>query len=307
MYIQGRKARYRSGGYFHYKKAVSRPKRFASFGAFLCLFLVASQVLYTVKPVKTSTHAANSSMHIELKSIKEPIEAQNTAIRVRHELESVIQSWVQEQEATGQRWAVAVAGPNLRTGYNQTQPMQLASVYKLFLVNALEATVSPSLWPTLYAVDGKSYQECVYIMLQNSDNDCALAIANRIGWNTVHAHAQATGYAQTAFTVDGITGSAADTAQLLQTFQTGKLLQSKSLELVQDAMRDQSHRRGIPAGCKTCTSIMNKTGEVKNIHNDAATVSVKGKTYSLVVLSENGSWEQIAHITSLIESRLRLL
>lgn len=221
-------------------------------------------------------------------------------------LQTEIDNWV-AQQPKAQQWAISLHSLDnnqVDVGVAETQQFELASIYKLFLLKPLVQKMTVLEWEKANLTD-KTYAECVHVMLARSDNPCAEAIVEKLGWNAIHASAQADGFNSTLFNRnDYIVGTVADTSRLLQKIYTGEGFTSAARALVLNGMEVPKYAEGVRRGCVDCQDVYNKTGQINNVVHDASVIRKNNRNYTLVIFSENGTWQQITEITQILTSKL---
>ena len=81
--------------------------------------------------------------------------------------------------------------------------------------------------------------------------------------------------------------TAAALATLLEAIRDGRAVSPDADAAMRDVLDDQRFNEMIPAGLPDGTRVAHKTGEITEIHHDAAIVYPEGETpYVLVVLTE---------------------
>jgi beta-lactamase class A len=137
-------------------------------------------------------------------------------------------------------------------------------------------------------------------MIIKSDNPCAEALLQKIGFREITDEAKKIGLKNTTFLEgDRPLTSAGDLAVFLATLESGQMLQPASRAKLLDAMKRNIFRQGIPAGANG--QVADKVGFLDNFLHDAAVVYSPNGTYVLSVMSEDSSWAKIAELTRAIE------
>lgn len=223
------------------------------------------------------------------------------------DLQPIIDNWAQQNPK--QQWGIvakSLSGAEFQAQLNADKSFRSASVYKLFLLQPLftryslaqQQTTSVNLGET-----NRSMAACVDLMLRISDNPCGEAVAGKLGWTKVTRELKTAGYTNTDFSRgDTPVTSAGDTALFLERLNGG-ILDEQSKAVVMKSLLQQKWNKGIPAGCSGCT-VANKTGTLGSIMNDAAIIQYPGGSYVLVVMSEGGSFKQIAELTKQIQTAI---
>lgn len=220
------------------------------------------------------------------------------------ELQAELEAWQAKQQKG--EWAFYISSlenDEMKVGINETTPMDLASIYKLFLIKPLGQKIPVDAWGNTNITE-RSYESCVIAMLAVSDNPCAEAIAAKIGWSALHRQNHADGYSSSVFNrEDFLAASAADTGLLLDRLYHGDGYDAKTRQLALDAL---STPKGIEAIRKTCNGciVYNKTGDLMGVKHDAGIVQKSGKSYVVVMFSRHASWSQLAEASSIIHNRL---
>lgn len=217
-------------------------------------------------------------------------------------LQADIDTWIQAHK--GVDWAVSVEAleGGLLAQVNPDKTFTLASIYKLFLLQPLAEKIPSDQWSSA-TIQSQTYAACVDAMLRVSDNTCAEAIGNKLGWVQAEKFLRSLGYAKTSFTGATTTGTVGETAALLKNLHHLEGFDELTRKTALDAMLAPKKIEGIRHGCDGCT-VYNKTGDLAGYHNDAAIVEKNGKFYSIVIFSKTGSWQQIAELTKVISAHL---
>ncbi len=223
------------------------------------------------------------------------------------DLQPVLDTWAAGHPK--QQWGVSVkslSGKEFQAELNSDKQFRSASLYKLFLVQPLFAKYSLAQQQTTSVKVGESTRSlasCVDVMLRLSDNPCGEAVAGKLGWTKVSRELKAAGYTKTDLSkADAIVTSAGDTTRYLEQLN-GAMLDEASKAVVMNSLLKQKWNQGIPAGCPGCT-VANKTGSIPSITHDAAIVQYAGGTYVITILSEGGTFKQIAELTAQIQAAI---
>lgn len=223
------------------------------------------------------------------------------------DLQPVLDAWAKQNPK--QQWGIvakSLSGAEFQAQLNADRRFRSASLYKLFLLQPLfnrytlaqQQATSVNLGAT-----NRSMAACVDLMLRLSDNPCGEAVAGKLGWTKVTKELKGNGYINTDFSKgDAPVTSAADTALFLERLNS-VMLDEPSKATVMKSLLTQKWNKGIPAGCSGCV-VANKTGSLGSVMNDAAIVQYQGGSYVLVVLSEGGSFKQIAELTKQIQTAI---
>jgi beta-lactamase class A len=175
----------------------------------------------------------------------------------------------------------------------------MASTYKLFVGYSALKRVDDGSMHLADQVNGTTLDDCIQKMIVQSDNECAIALGEMIGWNTIVDDGKAIGANELDWT-DDAHGSVSDCVALLGALANNEVLSQTSRDYYLDLMKNQIYRQGIPAG--TQFDVADKVGFLGAQLNDAAIVYSPNLTHVLVIYTNGESWETIAEITRQIES-----
>jgi len=203
-------------------------------------------------------------------------------------------------------------GQRRHAGYNDTKIFETASTYKLFVAYGTLRRVESGAWHWSDQIEGgKDLTRCFNDMIKLSDNACAEALLNKIGYSTLTNEIHAAGFTNSSFMKGYIQSTPADLATYLGSLQSGQLLSASSTSTLIGAMKGNVYRQGIPAGSSGTVAdkvgflnpgyIQGVSGTVNLLHDAAIVYGAKG-TYVLVVMTGNSSWATIADLTRQIEA-----
>lgn len=188
-------------------------------------------------------------------------------------------------------------------------PAVSASLYKLYVANVLFEYLADGRlnWESQLST-GQTVDYCFNQMIIYSQERCAIALAQTMGWATIDERLQALGYTQTRLNNYSSSGTyvgnkqttVEDLMKLLKQLHNGTLVRADYSERLLSAMKRQSYRSGIPKGARS--TVANKVGYVPGYFNDVGIVYGKNKTYALVLLSTGGYWTGISNITTQLEN-----
>lgn len=291
----------------------------ASFGSRIllvsCLFLLCALALANFSKHQNSNFVYAASV-ADTKTTKQPEPAPLIIPKTmpsidedatkNAELSRLITDWVQAQPSS-QQWGVAVkgfVGTSINASYGADTSFQSASIYKLYVTYALSKIMPSSQWSATVPGDTRTYNECVVAMMQKSDNPCGDSIGDSLGWSRVNSLARAAGYNHTKLSEVPLMTTPNDTVQFLQDLYTGKNFSSDVRDQIITAMQHSVFRSGIVAGCPDC-NVANKTGILNGYNHDVAIIQVEDKDFGLAIFSKDGSVQQIAALTKLIQQHVR--
>jgi beta-lactamase class A len=188
---------------------------------------------------------------------------------------------------------------------NGTKRYHPASTYKMYVAYALLKRVEQgSINWSDSATAGKNIEQCMDVMIVNSDNTCAEWLGDKIGWAAIQNEVRALGLANTSTIRGAMYSTAEDEALFLAKLQFGSILQDTSRDRLLGLMKRQVYRQGVPAG--TGVTVADKVGFLDGKLHDAAIVYGQ-KTYVLTILSQGSSWANIADAARKINSQMNRL
>lgn len=300
--------------YFHHRYgAIRRTNRSRAMvlnaGMLLALgggfFMVSNLALPAIRHMG----ALQSRPRVSVNSVvlAEPESDSQTLPEIRQENEA-LKERINQELATfpkDQKWSVYMYDLNGggAVDINSNQAMAAGSVYKLFLLQALESKLPYDRWQYTWMDDGTKISDCVYDMLRSSDSACAENLGKYIGWDYVDAINRKSGLKDSKMTEnEGRETTAADAGELLIRLKKGQMLSDNARRFIFDAMYQQINKKGIMAGCGDNCRTADKIGTMDDVANDVGIVTHGGHSYVLAIMSRGGSLKQITELTKFIES-----
>ncbi len=197
---------------------------------------------------------------------------------------------------------VELDGQKRRAAYNDTKLFRTASTYKLFVAYSTLKRIDSGKWKwSDQVVGGRNLSKCFDDMIVLSDNPCAEALLEKIGFQTITNEIRAIGLTRSSFLNKFIETTAGDLTTFVGALQMKQLpLSDASRNTLLSAMERNVYRQGIPAGAKG--SVADKVGFLEDYLNDAAIVYSPTGTYALTIMTKGSSWGNIAELTRQIEA-----
>ncbi len=178
-----------------------------------------------------------------------------------------------------------------------------ASTYKLVIAYGVIKRVESGNMKWNDQIAGKSVDDCLTTMIVDSDNSCAEAFGERIGWGGVQSDVRSLGMSSTNYQATDFVSTVSDQALFLAKLEQGQLMKPENRDKLLSLMKRQRFRAGIPAGVNA--PVADKVGFLGGLLHDSAIVYSPGGTYVIVVYSRGGSWGTIASIASEIDGLIR--
>lgn len=202
-------------------------------------------------------------------------------------------------------YGIAVMELNGRSGSaNGNKQFVAASTYKLYVAYAVSKEIEAGRmsWSTVIA-EGKTAERCFDDMIVVSNNPCAKAFGNRIGWQNIENMMHGLGLSSATQLSPSVLTTPNDLAKFLYKLESGSLLNSADRARLLSAMKRQSYtRQGIPKGAGGV--VADKVGDVDGYKHDAAIVYGPNGPYVIVVMTSGGSWSGIADVASQVHKLL---
>lgn len=196
------------------------------------------------------------------------------------------------REISGRGWSASANGG---------KSFVTASTYKLFVSYSTLKRIEGDQFDWSDPTVDTDLSTCFDRMIVQSDNPCAEALGERIGWDTVISEMQELGLTETTQS-DTFYSTADNEALLLTQLARGQILSQDSRDRLIDRMEHQVYRQGIPAG--TGVLVADKVGFLWGLLHDAAIVYSPKSTYVLVILTDGSSWAEIADTAKQIEAQM---
>jgi len=250
---------------------------------------------------------SNDTAYAHLAVLPPSVRYERTYTKTQVGLDSLLRDLVAEKGNYG--IAVHVLSgkyEGLASNANGSRSYITASTYKLFVAYSVlkEVETGRMGWSEIIA-DSRNAEQCFDDMIVKSDNACAVAFANRIGWGTVQSQMHSLGLSSTFMkkppTYDNFS-TALDEVLFLRKLEQGESLQGDSRNRLISAMKRQIYRRGIPAGVGA--PVADKVGFLYGLLHDASIVYSPSGTYVLVIMTDNSSWSSIANAAQRINAFL---
>lgn len=180
---------------------------------------------------------------------------------------------------------------NQELSSHNSAPTVSASVIKVFIMEYAFTKANPT-----EIVQGKSLNEWIIPMIQQSDNEATNVLIEHFGMETLNQFFQAQGYRDTRVErkmLDNVARSQGkenytslnDCMIFLKKLyqQRENYPQSTMLEI----MKGQTVRTKIPSKLAGEITVANKTGELDNAENDIGLILTEDNPFALVVLTKN--------------------
>lgn len=196
---------------------------------------------------------------------------------------------------------IEIGGNNRKGNVNGGKQFTAASTYKLYVAYSVFKEIDAGRMDWGTSINGKSAAECFDAMIVRSDNPCAKAFGDRIGWQNIENQMRGLGLGSTEMSPTLLT-TANDLSLFMQKLQGGSLVNADHQNRLLGAMRRQIYRSGIPAGVGV--SVANKVGFIDSYLHDAGIIYGSKGPYALSIMTSGSSWGAIADIARQINTYL---
>ena len=268
-----------------------------------CFLFISAYFLPWIQSSRYLQEKPSDYQIAETQQVSEPSEKLEPISRNNSELEVVVNNALAELSGT---WSVYIYDlkDDSYVEMNTDDELDAASLYKLFLVEYLEQKLPYDQWTNTWLVD-KSVSDCVYSMLQASDDPCSEDLADYLNLEDIDEFNKINGYDKTSFAGNsGKQTTAKDVGKLFVSLKKGQVLSDNARRFVFDALYQQNISRGIQKGCGDNCRTANKQGELNGIAYDAGIITHGKRDYVLVLMSKGGTFKQISELTKTIDNYL---
>lgn len=216
-------------------------------------------------------------------------------------VQALIDAWVKSHSGSFNVSMRDLSG-GISASYNSSARVTAASLYKLYVIDVVYTKAAKGeLDLASEVMPGKTYETCIDLAIVRSDNPCALAMGDKIGWQANDGFLASQGFGSTTLgRTGGFFTTAKDTMNYLLKLQNGSLVQSNYGSSMLSQMRRQIYRAGIPAG--STGTVANKVGFIDGYNHDAGIVYHPNGTYVLVIMSKGSNFANIADLSRQISN-----
>jgi beta-lactamase class A len=218
-------------------------------------------------------------------------------------LQALINDWVKNHKGS-YNIAMRTTAGDISASYNAGGKIYPASIYKLFVADvAYTKAANGQLDLNTPTSTGQTIDGCIELMIVRSDNNCAYAVGDAIGWDANNGFLASQGFGSTTLKQHVWTTNANDILNLLLKLQNGSLIDANYTSALLSKMSRQIYRSGIPAG--SAGAVADKVGFVDNYNHDAGIVYHPNGTYALVIMTTNSNFSNIADLARQISNVMK--
>lgn len=210
-------------------------------------------------------------------------------------LQALLNHWDHTHAGT---WGIMVKDfkGGIQAEINADRHFTSASVYKIYVAYAVYEKVGAGEFGMDAGTNnGNTVSGCIDIMIVRSDNSCAHALGDMIGWGLSDGMLHARGFTDTSLVIDNLHTTARDSTKYLMDLENGGLLPANYRNELLGMMGRNIYRYAIPAGSPGMHSA-NKLGALGVFNHDVAIVYHPKGSYVLSVFTQGSSHGQIREL-----------
>ena len=227
----------------------------------------------------------------KMKAVKAATSTVRVYSRSSKGLNALLQYWDQSNAGT---WGIVLKSfdGSVDANFNPDRQFTSASVYKLYVAYVVYGKVSDGTLAMDTATgNGNDVAGCLHIMIVRSDNACAIALGDMVGWDASNGTLQAKGLNSTSMAKGNQLTTPRDAASYLLQLQNGTLMAGGHRDALLDKMSHNIYRYAIPAG--SAGGSANKLGAAGAFNHDVAIVYHPRGAYVLSVFSQGSNHYRI--------------
>jgi len=264
--------------------------------------------------ISVSAYQIASSLPVEYDSLWVPVSGSNQSTEFSQfitDAQIVIRTQLITSEfanvvAADSAVIISDTSSSLTVGYGADKQLEAASLYKLFTAYLTLQDIDSGEITSRSRVDGRTVGICLNLSITISDNNCANALAERIGWDVIDQRLADAGYNSTVLNNYNESGelledekltTAGDVALLLRRLYDGVDIQPQSRQLLLDLLAEQTINDRIPTEVPETVVFLHKTGNLLTTAHDAGfIINSSGDAFIFVIMTDN--WEDDAYTQS---------
>ena len=257
----------------------------------------------SVEEVVKSLTASQSTAKTIVQAVTPTQVVSASYTRTSKGLQALLEAWTKAHKGS-YNIALRTTTGDISASLNSSSKIYPASIYKLFVADvAYNKAASGQLDLNAEVMSGKSASACIELMIVRSDNPCAYAVGDAIGWEANNGFLASQGLGSTTLKQHSWNTNANDILNLLLKLQNGSLVNSEYRATLLDMMSRQIYRSGIPAG--SAGGVADKVGFIDNYNHDAGIVYHPNGTYALVIMTTNSSFSNVADLARQISNVMK--
>jgi beta-lactamase class A len=226
-----------------------------------------------------------------------------TYTRSSRGMQALLDYW---DQSNGGTWGIVVRnfGGDISASINANRQFTSASVYKIYVAYVVYAKVNAGqMGMDSTTSTGQSVATCMEAMIVRSDNACAQALGDMVGWSNSNSLLYAKGFNSTSIAHGGQVTTATDAGNYLFALEAGSLLGGAQRSDLLGKMGRGIYRYAIPAG-SSGMHVANKLGALGAFNHDVAIVYHPKGAYVLSVFTLGSSHAKIRELATQINALL---
>jgi beta-lactamase class A len=255
----------------------------------------ALDVATTADALIAAASANDSAVRAAILPVTQSARTVRNYTRSSQGLQAFLDHWDQANSGT---WGIVLKDLDgtISAGINPNRQFTAASVYKIYVAYVVYTKIDNGEFVMEQGTNnGNTISGCLDIMIVRSDNSCAHALGDMIGWEANNGMLHAKGFGSTSLAYGGQVTTAQDATNYLMQLQNGSLLSSGNSDALLYKMGHNIYRYAIPAGSPGIHSA-NKLGALGAFSNDVAIVYHPKGAYVLSVFSQGSNHSRIREL-----------
>ncbi len=212
-------------------------------------------------------------------------------------LQAAINTWIATHGGTVTVAVRGITDTSINAQSKGTAKMYTASIYKMFVIERTYNRINNGTWTS--SQGGLNVDACVERMIVVSDNNCAVAFGDMLGWSAVDGELNALGFGCSSLNGEHPWSCASDVAELMVRLENGTLVNAAQRESLLGQMKRQVYRNGIPAA-NPGLAVANKVGFFGGVNTDAGIVYTPNGSYAVAILTSGSSFAAIKDLSATI-------
>lgn len=164
-----------------------------------------------------------------------------------------------------------------------------ASIYKLAVMYKIFEMLESGQLQKSDSVGSYSVEKALELMITVSDNNSALALAERAGWKNIDTYLESAGVNGFKVSLETPTVNAQAVANLLDLIYRNKAVSASASKEMKELLLAQEINDRIPKYLPQDVKVAHKTGELDSVRHDAGIVFGKESDYIFVFLSQTSA------------------
>lgn len=277
-------------------KVSNLPKLILALAIFCLLFLI---ILLAVLSSSTKNKKIEKEFFVESNNI----EVSSPTPQINLQLERIFNEKIPSLKG---RWAVVVKDMNSQKtySYNENEIFSSASLYKLTVMWATFEEIKKGTMKLDDPIAGTTVKDALNAMITISDNETALALAEKIGWKNIENLMKKEGIEIDLTSTNSPFISASAVEHIFERIYLETAVDKDSSIQMKRLLFAQQINDRIPKYLPPEIAVGHKTGELDNVKHDAGIVIGRKSNYIFVFLTETEAPATAAEETALLSKEI---